>query len=78
MMTEQQHMNHRSLQLYAKIVQLNKFNKVFKLCLKPYLLKRLDVYLLHLTKCKKGNKLKKYVNEASFFISNLVDLPNNT
>jgi hypothetical protein len=59
-------MKHRSIQLYAQTLPLNKLNKVFKLYLKPYLLKRLEIYLLHLTKYETDNKLKKYVNEASF------------
>jgi hypothetical protein len=35
------------VQLYAKITRLNKLKKVLKLSLKPYLLERLDIYLLH-------------------------------
>jgi hypothetical protein len=49
-------MKHRSVQLHAEIVHLNKLNKVFKSYLKPYLLKRLEIYLLHLIKYETDNK----------------------
>jgi ribosomal protein S24E len=43
--------------LYCTSNRLSKGNK-------PYLLKHLEIYLLHLTKYETNNKLKKYVNEA--------------
>ncbi len=57
-------MKHRSVQLYAKIVHLNKLNKLFKLYLKPYLLKRDKIYLLHLRKYKTDKKRSKSINKS--------------
>jgi hypothetical protein len=47
---------------YVKIAHLHRNHKIFKSYLKPYLLKRENIYVFHLRKCDTNNKKKQSMN----------------